>query len=307
MGMSTARHEVTEPEDHSFVEAVDGLSSRVADFRSYAASRIDTPDLSAMRFDTGDHEFGGMSENTVTLIFAARSEGRLMACYDGEAVGMDVRAGLFFFIPDGVRQEYAFRGRTTNDLFSIKRSVLDTLRDENPELAGASTDEPWIGWTRPRLAGLIEEYNRLVVSREMGWRSLSDACKLRIAVELLSARAQQDITSGVQALSADEVARITDYVVANLDADVPLDDAARLLGRDPFGFGRAFKAATGTTYPQMVLAERVALAQRLLRDTREGLAEIAYACGFSSQSHLTTTMRRRVGVTPGRYRTMASA
>ncbi|NJM07352.1 helix-turn-helix domain-containing protein, partial [Candidatus Gracilibacteria bacterium] len=32
------------------------------------------------------------------------------------------------------------------------------------------------------------------------------------------------------------------------------------------------------------------------------LAEVAYAVGYSSQSHFTTRFRRIIGVTPGRYR-----
>ncbi|MEM7710434.1 MAG: AraC family transcriptional regulator [Pseudomonadota bacterium] len=32
------------------------------------------------------------------------------------------------------------------------------------------------------------------------------------------------------------------------------------------------------------------------------LAEIAYACGFASQSHMTDVFREKLGVTPGRYR-----
>jgi AraC family transcriptional regulator len=43
-------------------------------------------------------------------------------------------------------------------------------------------------------------------------------------------------------------------------------------------------------------------AQELLRDTELPLADIALACGFSSQSRLTTAFRRATGFTPARYR-----
>ena len=32
------------------------------------------------------------------------------------------------------------------------------------------------------------------------------------------------------------------------------------------------------------------------------LADVAHACGFVSQSHMTDVFRKKLGVTPGRYR-----
>jgi AraC-like DNA-binding protein len=46
-------------------------------------------------------------------------------------------------------------------------------------------------------------------------------------------------------------------------------------------------------------------AARRLADTDQPLAEIALACGFCDQSHLTRTFRRRTGLTPGAWRRAA--
>jgi AraC family transcriptional regulator len=40
----------------------------------------------------------------------------------------------------------------------------------------------------------------------------------------------------------------------------------------------------------------------MLRDTDASIAEVACACGFSSQQHLTATLSRRLGRTPRRLR-----
>jgi AraC family transcriptional regulator len=40
----------------------------------------------------------------------------------------------------------------------------------------------------------------------------------------------------------------------------------------------------------------------MLRDTNASIAEVACACGFSSQQHLTATLSRRLGRTPRRLR-----
>ncbi|MEM8822263.1 MAG: helix-turn-helix transcriptional regulator, partial [Pseudomonadota bacterium] len=53
---------------------------------------------------------------------------------------------------------------------------------------------------------------------------------------------------------------------------------------------------------QWLRRERLLRAQAMLSETDTPVAEVAYATGFSSQSHLTTIMRREHGVTPGAYR-----
>lgn len=54
---------------------------------------------------------------------------------------------------------------------------------------------------------------------------------------------------------------------------------------------------------QFLLDKRVEQAAALLTNSSLSIAEIAYACGFSSQSHMTTVFGKRVGVPPAQYRT----
>jgi AraC family transcriptional regulator len=51
-----------------------------------------------------------------------------------------------------------------------------------------------------------------------------------------------------------------------------------------------------------VAARRVERAKLMMTSTRERLTDIALACGFSDQSHLTRSFRRVVGMSPGRWR-----
>jgi AraC-like DNA-binding protein len=52
---------------------------------------------------------------------------------------------------------------------------------------------------------------------------------------------------------------------------------------------------------------RIHRARELLSLTERPLAEIAYACGFSSQSHMTSWFRRKHGVTPKQFRRSVDA
>jgi AraC-like DNA-binding protein len=67
-------------------------------------------------------------------------------------------------------------------------------------------------------------------------------------------------------------------------------------------FHEAFRHDTGVTPAQKLAAIRLDRAEDLLRETRLSIAEIALAVGFSDQSALTRSFRRRRDVTPATLR-----
>lgn len=103
-------------------------------------------------------------------------------------------------------------------------------------------------------------------------------------------------------LSSSALARVQDFVAASLDSPIRVADLATAAGMPLTRFAPAFTAATGTSPHRFVLVQRVQRAEHLLRSSRLELAEIALMCGFSSQQHLTTTMARMTGRTPGELR-----
>jgi AraC family transcriptional regulator len=56
-----------------------------------------------------------------------------------------------------------------------------------------------------------------------------------------------------------------------------------------------------------VLARRIERAKDLLRSTDLPVVDVAFAVGFSSQSHLSNWFLRMVGVSPAAYRRQAQA
>jgi AraC family transcriptional regulator len=51
-----------------------------------------------------------------------------------------------------------------------------------------------------------------------------------------------------------------------------------------------------------LLTRRIEVAKESLRDRRSSLSDVALACGFADQSHLTQVFTRMVGVSPGAWR-----
>lgn len=99
--------------------------------------------------------------------------------------------------------------------------------------------------------------------------------------------------------------RIVDYIDCHLAEDVSLADLARVAGLSVHHFGAAFRASTGLPPHRFVIRRRLQKAEDLLRGSALPVADIAYAVGFSSQSHLTQHFRRCCGITPARLRRLA--
>jgi len=103
-------------------------------------------------------------------------------------------------------------------------------------------------------------------------------------------------------LSPPKLKRVIDFIEANLQESIGLDDLARAAGLSANHFLRVFKLATGETPYHYLRARRLERARQLLADNAMPLAELALECGFANQAHFTAAFSREVGISPGRYR-----
>lgn len=103
-------------------------------------------------------------------------------------------------------------------------------------------------------------------------------------------------------LNPARLGRVTALIEARLGEEITLADLAREASLSPFHFARCFKAATGMPPHRYLLERRLQRARDMLTGTLASLAEIAAACGFCSQAHLTSAFKRVTGVTPGAFR-----
>jgi AraC-like DNA-binding protein len=82
---------------------------------------------------------------------------------------------------------------------------------------------------------------------------------------------------------------------------------ARHAGVSREHLSRSFHHHYGTSFTAFRRHRRVAFACRLLRTTTRSLADIACACDFADQSHMTRAFVRCLGTTPGAYRASCGA
>lgn len=94
--------------------------------------------------------------------------------------------------------------------------------------------------------------------------------------------------------------RAIEYMNDNIAKPVTISELASVACMSEFHFARQFKRTTGRPPHGYMLEKRIDMAKRLLANA-VSIAVVALACGFSSQSHLSTKFKARVGVSPAHY------
>jgi AraC family transcriptional regulator len=86
------------------------------------------------------------------------------------------------------------------------------------------------------------------------------------------------------------------------DTTLKISDLAREASRHPSWVGSAYRHATGEAVQETAARFRVERATRLLRETGQPYASIAFETGFCDQSHMNRTFRRVLGRSPAAVR-----
>jgi len=100
----------------------------------------------------------------------------------------------------------------------------------------------------------------------------------------------------------DLVERTRADIVAHARERTSLADMARRLSVSPFHLCRVFRRVTGMSVHGYRIELRQRLALEPLAGERVSVSRVAADLGFASHSHLTATLRKRLGLTPTRLR-----
>lgn len=94
------------------------------------------------------------------------------------------------------------------------------------------------------------------------------------------------------------IEKVLKYIREHLTEELDLETLADIASLSPIHFHKCFKASVGKTVRDYVEEQRIKKAVNLLMTTELTLTEIAFECGFSSQSYFSYVFKRRMGVTP---------
>ncbi len=183
--------------------------------------------------------------------------------------------------------------------FDLSLQTLDFL-DYAQDLVSAE-----LGRAGIRL--LMEDFRSGERADSLTLEVLSLALIARIARRFQIARHITGAIVPANALSPQRLARVKEYIEANLSRSLSLAALADVACLSASHFGRTFKLITGASPLRYVIGRRVERAKRLLIQHERSIAQIAFDCGFSGQSHLTRTFHDITGITPAVFRKQAMA
>jgi AraC-like DNA-binding protein len=168
---------------------------------------------------------------------------------------------------------------------------------------GPTADIP----TRLIIAGSDEEWPALVTPPERSLGRYQDMTSVAMHTRprsdtLAVLRRQMPAPTHRGGLPPGAMRRVHDHVDAHLSESIDLAELSAIAGLSIFHFARQFKLSTGVAPHHYLVRRRIERARDMLVGTELSLSDVAFATGFSDQSHLTRHFRQIVGMTPGQFR-----
>lgn len=156
----------------------------------------------------------------------------------------------------------------------------------------------------PLVSTLVDAMIGEATGEAIGGAMYAEALSTQLAVHLLRKYASVSYRAPVCAggLSPATCRRLKEYVQTRLHESITLAELADLAGTGPWTFGRRFRHSFGQAPHAWVMQQRLERAREMLGQGTMALKQIASACGFFDQAHLTRVMRTRLGTTPAALR-----
>ncbi|WP_158798531.1 AraC family transcriptional regulator [Pedobacter sp. L105] len=93
-----------------------------------------------------------------------------------------------------------------------------------------------------------------------------------------------------------------EFMNANFNREISLAEVAKIASMPEVSFSRFIKKHTGVTFIDSLNEIRLGHASRMLIDTSQTIAEIAYKCGFNNISHFNRIFKKKKVCTPKEFR-----
>lgn len=159
----------------------------------------------------------------------------------------------------------------------------------------------------PILSSAIDALTREARLPQPGGAIYVEAVATQLVVHLIRnyASVRFEESPARSALTSVQRKRLTDYVDAHLHEPLGLEQLAAAVGLGLWNFTRRFRDAFGCTPHRYVVERRLDRARQLLLRSAMPVKEVASACGFADQAHMTRLFRERLNATPASLRRSA--
>jgi len=260
--------------------------------------------VSVQREPVSETSYGGTPHHL--LVVQQTGPVKLTLGMSGRPTTKTVISGGCTLIPGGEGFSIRITGAVDSVHVYLRKELVDrVLVDRACASSSPRQLTPSLGTPEPLLehltAGCVTALQRGDASSSLYVDHLAWA----MAAHLVEAHAKgsrlRDMDVG-KTLSERQLQRVRSYIEANLQRDISVEDLAQAAGLSPVYFARQFKRRTGVAPYRCVLIARVEQAKLQLSKDRMSITEIALACGFSHQEHLTHAFKTLCGTSPGAFR-----
>lgn len=108
--------------------------------------------------------------------------------------------------------------------------------------------------------------------------------------------------NGEPSYNSRRIDQVQEYISQNFHKNITLSEVSKMVNMTEVSFSRFFKTRTGITFMDSLLEAKLGNAARMLIDTTQSIAEIAYSCGFNNISNFNRLFKKKKGCTPKEYR-----
>ena len=195
-------------------------------------------------------------------------------------------------------EHFSIRARAYRILFSIDSTGSSDLSEF---LSGICRTDAILSICAPRVSAIyFDELRRALTSSD----PLSDEVAellLKLFFHKLYDESPKPKKPQKRTAVANYLTKI-DSLIFNLEENVTLEYAARVLGLSTKQASRVIKKHYNASLSHLIMQRRLDAARRLLEATDMSISEIAENVNFHSESYFYNCFRREYGMTPRKYR-----
>jgi AraC family transcriptional regulator len=211
------------------------------------------------------------------------------------------KPGDIDIVPAGIDGTWEDDGACWILRLGVKPSLLHQVAEDLGRDPGKIELLPRLQFRDPRLEAIgwavKAELEAVTPSEPLFMDLLANALAVRL-IETTGEASPRTENDGKPKLSARQLRVLTEFIESNLDQKLYLADLAKVAGVSATRLKTLFRNCMGVSVHQYVIRRRVEYARALMATTGMPASEVAIAAGFAHQSHMASTMRRLIGLTP---------
>lgn len=272
---------------------------------SHEGPRLVTPRGGVVHCVRPPGTFAFRSAGDSVVVLLAPVQGLESCSPDGETLALDAPTGALSIVPANVERSGRWASSVESLTVGFEAGQLAALAEQEFGVTGLRLTSPGFGSVDEqalRIALLLRQ--ELAGSRPNALYadSLITALGIHVIRHYSNAGGKAKMLKPGGGLSPAAAERVREFLNLNVAGKVTIAELALLCDLSPSHFIESFAKTFGAPPHRYLLNLRLNLAAQLLSQTALPIAEIAYLSGFSSQSHLTSAMRKYRLTTPAQVR-----